>query len=60
MALRGTLQAKVKEWIARQRDDVFLTREFRDLSGERRSPIIIITVNFEPRRFGALPPKNAD
>ena len=34
MARRGTLQAKVKERIARRRDDVFLTREFRDLGGE--------------------------
>ncbi len=34
MARSGTLQAKVKERIARRRDDVFLTREFRDLGGE--------------------------
>ena len=34
MARRGTLLEKLKERIARRRDDVFLTREFRDLGGE--------------------------
>jgi hypothetical protein len=34
MARRGTLREKMKERIARRRDDVFLTREFRDLGGE--------------------------
>lgn len=34
MARRGTLREKVRERIARRRDDVFLTREFRDLGGE--------------------------
>lgn len=34
MARRGTLREKLKERIARRRDDVFLTREFRDLGGE--------------------------
>jgi len=34
MARGGTLREKVRERIARRRDDVFLTREFRDLGGE--------------------------
>ena len=34
MARRGTLLEKLKERITRRRDDVFLTREFRDLGGE--------------------------
>ena len=34
MARRGTLLEKIKERIARRRDDVFLPREFRDLGGE--------------------------
>lgn len=34
MARRGTLLEKLKGRIARRRDDVFLTREFRDLGGE--------------------------
>ena len=32
---RGTLREKVKIWVARRSDDAFLTREFRDLGGER-------------------------
>jgi hypothetical protein len=34
MARRRTLRARIGERIARKRDDVFLTREFRDLGGE--------------------------
>jgi hypothetical protein len=34
MARGGTLREKVRRRIARRRDDVFLTREFRDLAGE--------------------------
>lgn len=34
MARGGTLREKVRGRIARRRDDVFLTREFRDLGGE--------------------------
>jgi hypothetical protein len=34
MARRGTLQEKLRERIGRRPDDVFLTREFRDLGGE--------------------------
>jgi hypothetical protein len=34
MARGGTLREKVRGRIARRRDDVFLTREFRDLAGE--------------------------
>jgi hypothetical protein len=34
MAKRRTLRERVAERIARRRDDVFLTREFRDLGGE--------------------------
>jgi hypothetical protein len=34
MARGGTLREKVRQRIARRRDDVFLTREFRDLGGE--------------------------
>ena len=34
MARRGTLREKIGERIARRADDVFLTREFRDLGGE--------------------------
>ena len=34
MARRGTLLEKLKERITSRRDDVFLTREFRDLGGE--------------------------
>jgi hypothetical protein len=31
---RRTLRERIGERIARRRDDVFLTREFRDLGGE--------------------------
>lgn len=34
MPRRRTLRQRVEERIARRRDDVFLTREFRDLGGE--------------------------
>ena len=34
MARGGTLREKVRGRIARRQDDVFLTREFRDLGGE--------------------------
>ena len=34
MARGGTLREKVRGRIARRQDDVFLTREFRDLAGE--------------------------
>lgn len=34
MARGGTLRERVRQRIARRRDDVFLTREFRDLGGE--------------------------
>ena len=34
MRRTGTLQERVEQRIARKRDDVFLTREFRDLGGE--------------------------
>jgi hypothetical protein len=34
MSRRRTLRERVGERIARKRDDVFLTREFRDLGGE--------------------------
>ena len=34
MPKRQTLREKIGERIARRRDDVFLTREFRDLGGE--------------------------
>ena len=34
MAKRRTLRERIEERIARRRDDVFLTREFRDLGGE--------------------------
>ena len=34
MARRRTLRERIGDRIARKRDDVFLTREFRDLSGE--------------------------
>lgn len=34
MVRGGTLREKVRQRIARRRDDVFLTREFRDLGGE--------------------------
>jgi hypothetical protein len=34
MPKRQTLRVKIGERIARRRDDVFLTREFRDLGGE--------------------------
>ena len=34
MPKRRTLRERVRERIARRRDDVFLTREFRDLGGE--------------------------
>ena len=34
MRRRGTLQEKVEARIAEKRDDVMLTREFRDLGGE--------------------------
>ena len=34
MARRGALVEKLKERIAQRQDDVFLTREFRDLGGE--------------------------
>lgn len=34
MARRRTLRDRIGERIARQRDDVFLPREFRDLGGE--------------------------
>jgi hypothetical protein len=34
MTRRGTLREKLKQRIAQRRDDVFLTREFRDLGGE--------------------------
>jgi len=34
MARRRTLRERIGERIARKRDDVFLTREFRDLGGE--------------------------
>jgi hypothetical protein len=36
MARRQTLREKVEERIAERRDDAFLTREFRDLAGERQ------------------------
>lgn len=34
MARRRTLRERMEERIGRRRDDVFLTREFRDLGGE--------------------------
>ena len=34
MPRRRTLRERIGEWIARRRDDVFLTREIRDLGGE--------------------------
>src|SRR4051812_11477195 len=34
MARRRTLRERIGDRIARKRDDVFLTREFRDLGGE--------------------------
>jgi hypothetical protein len=34
MAKRRTLRERIGDRIARRRDDVFLTREFRDLGGE--------------------------
>ena len=34
MPRRRTLRQRIEERIARRRDDVFLTREFRDLGGE--------------------------
>lgn len=34
MPRRRTLRDKIEERLARRRDDVFLTREFRDLGGE--------------------------
>ena len=34
MPRRRTLRERIRERIARRRDDVFLTREFRDLGGE--------------------------
>jgi hypothetical protein len=34
MARRRTLRERIGDRIARRRDDVFLTREFRDLGGE--------------------------
>ncbi len=36
MRSRPTLQQQIEERIASRRDDVFLTREFADLSGERQ------------------------
>jgi hypothetical protein len=34
MPRRRTLRERIEERIGRRRDDVFLTREFRDLGGE--------------------------
>jgi len=36
MARRNSLQAKIEVRIAQSRDEVFLTREFRELGGERQ------------------------
>jgi hypothetical protein len=36
MARRDSLQAKIEDRIARSGDEVFLTREFRSLGGERQ------------------------
>ena len=36
MARRNSLQAQIENRIARSDDEVFLTREFRDLGGERQ------------------------
>ena len=36
MARRNSLQARMEDRIAERRDDVFLTREFADLGGERQ------------------------
>lgn len=36
MARRNSLQAKIEIRISERRDDVFLTREFADLGGERQ------------------------
>ena len=36
MPRRNSLQAKIEERIAERSDDVFLTREFADLGGERQ------------------------
>ena len=36
MARRNSLQAHIEDRIAHSGDDVFLTREFRDLGGERQ------------------------
>jgi hypothetical protein len=36
MSRRNSLQAKIESRIAKRRDDVFLTREFADLGGERQ------------------------
>lgn len=36
MARRNSLQAEIEDRIARSRDEVFLTREFRSLGGERQ------------------------
>jgi hypothetical protein len=35
-ARRKTLRQRIEDRIARRRDDAFLTREFRDLGGERQ------------------------
>jgi hypothetical protein len=36
MPRRNSLQAKIENRIAKRRDDVFLTREFADLGGQRQ------------------------
>jgi len=36
MARRDSLQAQIEDRIARSSDEVFLTREFRSLGGERQ------------------------
>ncbi len=36
MRRRQTLRERVESRIAERRDDAFLTREFRDLGGERQ------------------------
>ena len=46
---RKTLRAKMEARIARKRDDVFLTREFRDLGGEDQVLRVLRTLVREKR-----------
>ena len=55
MTKRRTLREKIGERIARRRDDVFLTREFRDLGGEESTDSFTEAVAAEVAR--RLPPR---